>query len=478
MKALNKKLIIGTVLMCSMMSASAVTPAVAANYTTPSIVIDSRTISSDTDPFIIDGTTLVPLRVISENLGASVDWDATTRTVTVTKGNTTIQLTVDEYLARINGEAVTISMSPRIINNRTMVPLRFIGETFDCQVGWDGETKTVTITTNGEVAPPFEQAQVDSFGRAIRTTNLPSNASMFPYIAEGVPNWCYEQQEKIWYNNAWGPNYYSDNSGKATSNLKMTDMYQDEAVYKENGNKPSPKGLAVYGSSYFPQTLGNGTYELVDKFIDAQTNIDYNTIGEDFINTMNECVNLKSFEHTKYAILKDYSEAYIKYVKDNKFVSSCEYEILPETMWADMNNRIHFSVYMKFTPVSGNGNPDDAIWGGFAAWTLKSNPGKPLEYGKTYEGVVTYTLSPNNNADTENWKIDFDWSDISVQLNPTIDATDAVPPSQTRKDRIQKFGYYGVLGMTSEQTLLWDRYSPQVVTDKNDPAIRPNSEFN
>lgn len=421
MKALNKKLIIGTVLMCSMMSASVVTPAVAANYTTPSIVIDSRTISSDTDPFIIDGTTLVPLRVISENLGASVDWDATTRTVTVTKGNTTIKLTVDEYLAYINGEAVTVSMSPRIINNRTMVPLRFIGETFDCQVGWDGETKTVTITTNGKAAPPFEQAQVDSFGRAIRTTNLPSNASMFPYIAEEIPNWAYETQTDCLKNNYWGPGYYKDTGFKGDTAKDLTE---------------SKSGL-------YPILASEGVYELVDKFVNLQTNIDYNTIDEAWVKDMLSCFSdteIKGYEADwkgdEIETVEEDLQSYIKYTKEEKRVTSCEAKVMPEALWVDIYGYPHIPVYIKYTIDSCNikeglcnmiyGNPGAASVNATAAY----------EIGQPYEAVITYTLNKDSKG---KWKITWRYSDLDTQILPGINLTDGVKVKDS--NQCNKFEY-------------------------------------
>lgn len=417
MKALNKKLIIGTVLMCSMMSASAVTPAVAANYTTPSIVIDSRTISSDTDPFIIDGTTLVPLRVISENLGASVDWDATTRTVTVTKGNTTIKLTVDEYLAYINGEAVTVSMSPRIINNRTMVPLRFIGETFDCRVGWDGETKTVTITT----ALPFEQAQVDSFGRAIRTTNLPSNASMFPYIAEEIPNWAYETQTDCLKNNYWGPSYYKDTGFKGDTAKDLTE---------------SKSGL-------YPILASGGVYELVDKFVNLQTNIDYNTIGDEWVKDMLSCFSdtevsglAEVWKGDEIETVEADLQDYVKFTKEDKQISSCEAKVMPEALWVDVYGYPHIPVYIKYTVDSCNIKEGlrNMIYGNLGA--VPEVQESTYKIGQTYEAVVTYTLNKDSKG---KWKITWQYSDLDGQILPGINITDGVKTKDS--NQCNKFIY-------------------------------------
>ena len=95
---------------------------------------------------IIDGRTLVPLRAIFEALGASVEWDNATRTVTSKLGDTQIKLAVGDNNLYKNGNAVKLDVPASIINNRTMVPARAIAESFGVGVEWDAKTKTVLLT--------------------------------------------------------------------------------------------------------------------------------------------------------------------------------------------------------------------------------------------------------------------------------------------------------------------------------------------
>ncbi len=97
-------------------------------------------------PVIIENRTLVPVREVFENLGGSVAWDNDTRTVTVQKGETTIKLVINDKLALVNGAQKELDVPAKIINNKTMVPVRFISENCGLVVGWDGETSTVSIT--------------------------------------------------------------------------------------------------------------------------------------------------------------------------------------------------------------------------------------------------------------------------------------------------------------------------------------------
>lgn len=94
-----------------------------------------------------NGHTLVPLRGIFESLGVEVAWDGATLTVTATKGSTTIILTLDKDLASVNGKSIKLSAKAQSINGSTMVPLRFVSEALGAKVEWDGPTKTAIITS-------------------------------------------------------------------------------------------------------------------------------------------------------------------------------------------------------------------------------------------------------------------------------------------------------------------------------------------
>lgn len=94
---------------------------------------------------IVEGRTLVPLRAIFETLGASVEWDGTTKTVTSVLGETEIKLTVGEKALYKNGTALELDVPAQIMSGRTMVPVRAISESFGVTVAWDKETKTVLL---------------------------------------------------------------------------------------------------------------------------------------------------------------------------------------------------------------------------------------------------------------------------------------------------------------------------------------------
>lgn len=97
------------------------------------------------NPVITGGRTMVPLRSIFETMGATVQWDDATRSVTATRGSTVIKMTVGQTAFTVNGQAKTLDVAPRILNGRTVVPVRAIAEGFGASVGWNGDAKIVSI---------------------------------------------------------------------------------------------------------------------------------------------------------------------------------------------------------------------------------------------------------------------------------------------------------------------------------------------
>ena len=101
---------------------------------------------ADQPATIVEGRTLVPLRAIFEALGASVEWDQSTKTVTSAMDDVTVKLTIGDNNLYRNNEAVTLDVPAQIINSRTMVPARAIAEAYGVDVQWDAATRTVVLT--------------------------------------------------------------------------------------------------------------------------------------------------------------------------------------------------------------------------------------------------------------------------------------------------------------------------------------------
>ncbi|MHB8157766.1 MAG: copper amine oxidase N-terminal domain-containing protein [Desulfocucumaceae bacterium] len=111
------------------------------------VFLNGNLLHFDVSPIIEKGRTLVPMRAIGEALGAYVDWDGQDNKVNLIKGETYIKLKIGDPVAVVNHKAVNIDAPAIIINGRTLVPLRFIAESFEADVKWDGK-ETITITIN------------------------------------------------------------------------------------------------------------------------------------------------------------------------------------------------------------------------------------------------------------------------------------------------------------------------------------------
>jgi NitT/TauT family transport system substrate-binding protein len=101
----------------------------------------------DVSPQVINGRTMVPYRAVAERLGARVSWNAGERTVTVTDGDTSLRLTVDQAIAVSNDREIRIDAAPVLLDGRVLVPLRFLGTGMGWRVNWEAATRTVQLSS-------------------------------------------------------------------------------------------------------------------------------------------------------------------------------------------------------------------------------------------------------------------------------------------------------------------------------------------
>lgn len=141
--------------------------------------INGSYVKSDVAPFIENGRTLVPLRVISETLGFEVDWNQEKQTVLVYKLKNGLMDENSKTLAFIVGDTkvgilnakeaiekgslfATLDTPPKIVNSRTFVPIRFIAEEFGQKVDWDDANKTVVVGEGYTAPVAIQPTKVES----------------------------------------------------------------------------------------------------------------------------------------------------------------------------------------------------------------------------------------------------------------------------------------------------------------------------
>lgn len=130
----------------------------------PLVMLDGAALQFDVPPVIENGRTLVPLRAIFEALGAEISWNGATQTVLATKAGTQVVLTIGNPQAYRNNAPVLLDVPPKIIEGRTMVPLRFVSEAMGADVKWDGVTGTILITSLADVVYEIHNTAGDLVG--------------------------------------------------------------------------------------------------------------------------------------------------------------------------------------------------------------------------------------------------------------------------------------------------------------------------
>jgi len=112
------------------------------------IKLKGKPFVTDLPPVLKEGRMLIPLRAISNGLKADVEWDAETKKITITKGETIVIIILGNMTYTVNGEEMQFDVGPELINNRTFVPLRFIAEALGLRVNFDKEIDEITIESD------------------------------------------------------------------------------------------------------------------------------------------------------------------------------------------------------------------------------------------------------------------------------------------------------------------------------------------
>lgn len=112
---------------------------------TVTVLLDGEIVEFDVKPQIIGGRTMVPLRAVFEKMGAVVEWDDPTRTVTATKGDKTVVATIGSNIMYINGTEYAMDVAPLLLGGRTLAPARFVAEAFDGKVLWSDKMREAYI---------------------------------------------------------------------------------------------------------------------------------------------------------------------------------------------------------------------------------------------------------------------------------------------------------------------------------------------
>lgn len=110
------------------------------------VYVEGQKVIFDVPPQTINNRTMVPIRAIFEAMGATVEWNAETKTAVCVKDDTTVKMTLNSTTEYINDVPQKMDVAPVIINNRTLAPARYVAEAFGYYVNWDQVTRSVLIS--------------------------------------------------------------------------------------------------------------------------------------------------------------------------------------------------------------------------------------------------------------------------------------------------------------------------------------------
>lgn len=178
-----KRRIIATVLAMTMITS---VTAMAADEIT--VNVNGTALELDQPPIIENGRTLVPLRAIAEALGCEVVWNDTDKTASFVQGDVTAIITVGEnYILVGDGvynEEFPIDSPAVIVNSRTMIPLRALSECFGFDVSWNGESKTVEVSSKSMDID--DTVNADEQGKIEVKDNMNGKVGAYAVILQGT----------------------------------------------------------------------------------------------------------------------------------------------------------------------------------------------------------------------------------------------------------------------------------------------------
>ncbi len=241
--------------------------------------LDGETIKIDNEgsaPIIENDTTLLPIRGVAEAVGAKVDYSAYAQTVSLSNDETDVNIKIGSRTIEINGEVKTMATAAKIENDRTLIPLRAATEALGCDVVWDGENKTITLTR------PYQTKRVIVYSDEADTKNATeivkgndmtilqyqteeqARASVIAHQANGIeaePDYILKETSLSWGTDKINAPVYC--SAYNTQHSDLTVAVIDSGMDSSNAcfNNKIVKGYDIYNNDTSPEDItGHGTH--------------------------------------------------------------------------------------------------------------------------------------------------------------------------------------------------------------------------
>ncbi len=151
----STRMIVGMTAAALLGTVAIIQPLPAQAATAIKVTVDSATVQfPDQKPVMDNNRVLIPTRFVAQQLGGKVDYNNTTKTVTIKQGDKTITLKVNSAKVTAGGKTITLDVPAKVVRGRTMVPLRFVSEAMGAYVDWNQARNLVAITTSAGTTQP------------------------------------------------------------------------------------------------------------------------------------------------------------------------------------------------------------------------------------------------------------------------------------------------------------------------------------
>jgi hypothetical protein len=182
---------------------------------TITVTLNGSALPFDVAPQNIDGRVMVPMRAIFEALGADVEWNGETQTITAAADGRVIVMQLNNNIMTVNGSNIEMPVPPQLVNGRTLVPVRAVSEGMAANVEWNAAASTVvittgeTITTGEEIAPiawlnqwlrtrtSRDTSRVVIFGYGTSFLNEIQHATRYAFEQEILPAFVFEYEDDL-----------------------------------------------------------------------------------------------------------------------------------------------------------------------------------------------------------------------------------------------------------------------------------------
>lgn len=154
------------------------------------IILDGQelTLPNDVEVVNVRNNIMIPIRVVAENLKFNVNWDQKTQNVNIQQGSNAISLTVGKEQAVVQNNTVALNISPQMIKNTVVVPIRFVSEEMGLKVGWNNKDKIVTLTSSTlPPSPPSNENGNEAATNLIHDINYANNQLVVSLDREVTP---------------------------------------------------------------------------------------------------------------------------------------------------------------------------------------------------------------------------------------------------------------------------------------------------